>query len=82
MGKALLLLKKIGFDTIEAEEQKLLRKALSQLAGITGIRIHGYTGSNESETKNHTAVIAFDIKNNLNSSLAKKLAGQGGIGTR
>ena len=78
----MLLLKQIGFDTIEAEEQKLLRKALGGLAGIAGIRIHGYTGRTESETKHHTAVIAFEIKNKLNSSLAKRLAGQGGIGTR
>lgn len=82
LGKALLLLKQIGFDTIEAEEQKLLRKALSGLAGIPGITIHGYTETMESETKHHTAVIAFEIKNKLNSSLAKRLAGQGGIGTR
>ena len=82
LGKALILLKKIGFDTIEAEEQKLLRKALNGLADIKGIRIHGYAGSNESEIKQHTAVISFEIKNSLNSSLAKKLAGQGGIGTR
>jgi selenocysteine lyase/cysteine desulfurase len=82
LGKALLLLKQIGFDAIEAEEQKLLSKALSGLAGIPGIKIHGYTGSMESEIKHHTAVIAFEIKNTLNSSLAKRLAGQGGIGTR
>ena len=82
LGKALLLLKQVGFDTIEAEEQKLLRKALSGLAGITNLKIHGYTGNNVSEIKHHTAVVSFEIKNNLNSSLAKRLASQGGIGTR
>jgi selenocysteine lyase/cysteine desulfurase len=82
LGKALFLLNQIGFDTIEAEEQKLLRKAISGLAGIPGVTIHGYTGRTENETKHHTAVIPFEIKNNLNSSLAKRLAGQGGIGTR
>lgn len=82
LGKALILLKQIGFETIEAEEQNLLRKALSGLAGITDLKIHGYTGDNGSETTHHTAVISFEIKNNLNSSLAKRLAAQGGIGTR
>jgi selenocysteine lyase/cysteine desulfurase len=82
LAKALLLIKQIGFETIEAEEHRLLYKALSGLASIPEIKIHGYHDSNESEIEHHTAVIPFEIKNNLNSSLAKKLAGHGGIGSR
>ncbi|MDP2234848.1 MAG: aminotransferase class V-fold PLP-dependent enzyme [Bacteroidales bacterium] len=82
LAKALLLIKQIGFETIEAEEYKLLHKALSGLASIPEIKIHGYPDSKESEIEHHTAVIPFEIKNNLNSSLAKKLAGHGGIGSR
>jgi selenocysteine lyase/cysteine desulfurase len=82
LAKALLLIKQIGFETIEAEEHRLLHKALSGLASIPEIKIHGYPDSKESEIEHHTAVIPFEIKNNLNSSLAKKLAGHGGIGSR
>jgi len=82
LAKALLLIKQIGFETIEAEEHKLLLKALSGLTSIPEIKIHGYPDSKESEIEHHTAVIPFEIKNNLNISLAKKLAGHGGIGSR
>ena len=82
LGKALQLLQRIGFELIEVEEQKLLRKALQGISTIKGAKIHGIQGSGEMHTHRHTGVISFDVKNKLNSSLAKNLAHGAGIGTR
>jgi selenocysteine lyase/cysteine desulfurase len=82
LGKALQLLHRIGFGMIEAEEQKLLRKALKGISSIKGAKIYGMPVDGEMQTINHTGVLCFDVKNKLNSSLAKNLGHGAGIGTR
>lgn len=82
LGKALQLLQRIGFDVIEVEEQKLLRKALQGISSISDARIHGIQSNGEMQTSKHTGVLSFEVKNKLNSSLAKNLAHGAGIGTR
>jgi len=82
LGKALQLLQRIGFDVIEAEEQKLLRKALEGISSIPDAKIYGIPVNGEIQTSKYNGVIAFGVENKLNSSLAKNLAHGAGIGTR
>lgn len=82
LGKALQLLQRIGFDVIEVEEQKLLRKALQGISSIQGAKVHGIQVIGEMHTSKHTGVLSFEVQNKLNSSLAKNLAHGAGIGTR
>jgi selenocysteine lyase/cysteine desulfurase len=82
LGNALQLLQRIGFDVIEDEEQKLLRKALQGISSIQGAKIHGIQVIGEMHTSKHTGVLSFEVQNKLNSSLAKNLAHGAGIGTR
>jgi selenocysteine lyase/cysteine desulfurase len=82
LGKALQLLQRIGYDVIEAEEQKLLRKALEGISSIPDAKIYGIQVKGEMQPSKYNGVIAFEVKNKLNSSLAKNLAHGAGIGTR
>jgi selenocysteine lyase/cysteine desulfurase len=41
LGKALLLLQRIGTDLIQKEEQELTAYALHCMAQVTGMKIHG-----------------------------------------
>jgi selenocysteine lyase/cysteine desulfurase len=82
LGKALNILQRIGFDVIEVEDQKLLRKALQGISSIPDAKIHGILSNGEMQSSKHTGVLAFEVKNKLNSSLAKNLAHGAGIGTR
>ena len=82
LGKALQLLHRIGFKIIEADEQLLLSKALKGISSIKDAKIHGMPDDGELQTINHTGVLSFEVKNKINSYLAKNLAHGAGIGTR
>ena len=51
LGKALLLLQRIGLDLIREEEQVLTRQALKGLSQIPGLTIYGV------KTRNRTRVL-------------------------
>ena len=82
LGKAIQLLQRIGFDVIEFEEQKLLHKSLKGISSIPDVTIYGIQSNGEMQTNKHTGVLSFEVKNKLNSGLAKNLAHGAGIGTR
>jgi selenocysteine lyase/cysteine desulfurase len=82
LGKALLLLNRIGYDHIEEHEKKLTSKAMKEMAGIPGLKLHGLV-QNESFIPAHKiGVIGFDLKDRMSSKVAGKLARRGGIGLR
>ncbi|PKP31326.1 MAG: hypothetical protein CVT99_09250 [Bacteroidetes bacterium HGW-Bacteroidetes-16] len=82
LGKALVLLQRIGMDLIREEEQALTRKALRGMEQITGLEIYG-TKNPDSPGFNHkVGVIVFNIKNKMPNHVAKQLALRGGIGVR
>lgn len=82
LGKALLLLKRIGMDVIKEEEQALTRHALIGLAKIPGILLYGITDTDSPEFKYKGGVIPFGIKGSLLGKLASELTIRRGIGVR
>ncbi len=82
LGKALLLLQRIGMDVIREDEQALTRQALVGLAKIPGLRIYGVTNPDSPGFANKIGVIVFRLENMMADQVAKRLAGQHGIGVR
>jgi len=82
MGKALLILKRIGMELIREEEQELTRYALRELSQIDGITIYGIKNPDSQNFAHKGGVIVFNLKNIFSNVTAKKLAETGGIGIR
>ena len=82
LGKALVLLQRIGFDVVQDEEQALTAKALRGLARIPGLRIFGINNSDSRRFAQKGGVIVFRLKGIMANRVAKELAERGGIGVR
>jgi selenocysteine lyase/cysteine desulfurase len=82
LGKALVLLQRIGLDVIQAEEQALTARALRGLAQIPGLRIYGVKDPDSPRFAQKGGVIVFGLGNIMPNRVAQELAGQGGIGVR
>jgi selenocysteine lyase/cysteine desulfurase len=82
LGKALLILNRIGFDHIEAHEEKLTSKAMNEMAGIPGLKLHGSIAEWSSFPDHKIGVVSFELKEKMSSGVAGKLARRGGIGVR
>ena len=82
LGKALVLLQRVGLDVIQEEEQALTGRALAGLAQIPGLKVYGVKDPNSPRFAQKGGVIAFDLGNILPSRVAKALAERGGIGVR
>jgi len=81
LGKALVLLQRIGLDVIREEEQALTERALRGLMQIPGLRVFGITPDSP-RFCDRGGVIVFDLKNKMATQVARELAEQGGIGVR
>jgi selenocysteine lyase/cysteine desulfurase len=82
LGKALILLQRIGMELIREDEQILTARVLSGLAKIPDITIYGIKDPGSPDFKNKAGVIAFELKNKMPIRIARQLALQGGIGVR
>ncbi|KAF0199835.1 MAG: csd [Bacteroidetes bacterium] len=82
MGKAMLLLQRIGFDLIEMEERSLTNQALKEISGIPAIQLHGMLSANPDGQVGKTGVIGFSVKSMMPATVARKLALSGGMGVR
>jgi selenocysteine lyase/cysteine desulfurase len=82
LGKALLLLNKIGLDLVQEEEQALTRHALRGLSQIDGLTIYGIKNPDLRGFAQKGGVIVFSLKSMFSNVIAKKLAETGGIGIR
>ena len=82
LGKALVLLQRIGLDVIREEEQALTGRALYGLTQIPGLKIYGVKDLDSPRFAQKGGVIAFDLGNILPSRVARGLAERGGIGVR
>lgn len=82
LGKSLVLLQRIGMDTIQAEEHRLTARALQGMAQIPGISVYGVKDTNSAQFANKGGVIAFSLKNYMPNTIANELAKQSGIGVR
>jgi len=82
LGKALVLLQRIGLDLIREEEQALTKRALCGLAQIEGLTIYGIKDPDSPSFAQKGGVIVFSLKKLFADVVAKELAERGGIGTR
>jgi selenocysteine lyase/cysteine desulfurase len=82
LGKALVLLQRIGLDVIQEEEQTLTGRALRGLAQIPGLKIYGIKDPDSPRFPQKGGVIVFSLKDVPHNLAAKELADQGGIGVR
>jgi selenocysteine lyase/cysteine desulfurase len=82
LGKALVLLQRIGLDLVQEEEQALTGQALRGLAQIAGIKVYGVNDPGSPRFNQKGGVIIFSLKGVLPGQVAKQLAEQGGIGVR
>ena len=82
MGKALVLLQRIGFDVIQAEEQALTARALRGLKQIPGITVFGISDPNTPQFAHKGGVIVFRVEGLMAPRVAQALAKRGGIGVR
>lgn len=82
LGKAMLLLRNIGYDQIGAEEKQLTAAALQKLATIKNLKVFGVADPNSPRFDRKIGVIVFDMKNKMAGRIADKLAHNRGIGIR
>jgi selenocysteine lyase/cysteine desulfurase len=82
LGKALVLLQRIGLDVIQEEEQALTGRALRGLAQIPGLTIYGIKDPDSPRFAQKGGVIVFRLEGIMANRVAKELAEQGGIGVR
>lgn len=82
LGKALMLMKRIGMDVIQQKEQELTKRALTGMAGIPGLKVYGIKDLDSPSFAHKIGVIVFSMKSMLPSRLANELALQRGIGVR
>ncbi len=82
LGKALVLMQRIGFDVIQEEEQALTERALRGLAQIPGLTIYGIKDPDSPRFAHKGGVILFRLQNKMANQVARELAERGGIGVR
>lgn len=82
LGKALLLLQRVGFDVIEQEEQALTARALRGLARLPGVVVHGMKDPESPRFARRGGVIVFDVRRMTPGRVARELAERAGIGVR
>ena len=82
LGKALLLLKRIGMDIIENYERNLTQKALNGLKAIPKLKILGIQDIQSPNFLKRGGILSFSLKNVPHNLTAKLLAEYGGIGAR
>jgi selenocysteine lyase/cysteine desulfurase len=82
LGKALLLLQRIGLDLIEDEERALTERALRGLARIPGLEVYGIKDPDSPRFAQKGGVIVFRLDGLMADRVANKLAERGGIGVR
>lgn len=82
LGKALLLLQRIGLPVIEAEEEALVSRLLRGLASIDGIEIFGIEEPAQDGRPTRGGVVSFSVKGVPHNLVAKRLAEEAGIGVR
>ncbi len=82
LGKALVLLQRIGMNLIREVEQALTRRALHGMAKIEGLRIYGVTDPDSPGFPHKLGVIVFGMKSMFSNKLAEELSIRSGIGVR
>ena len=78
MGKAMEILKEVGFDAIQEHEQKLVRRMIDGLKQFDNVVIYGDTEN----ITDRVGVVTFNFTDINSYFLAEKLTELGGVATR
>ena len=81
LGKALMLLRRIGLEVIQEEEQALTAQALRGMAQIPGVEVYGIKDPDSPAFARKGGVISFTVKDTMAGPVAEALAARG-IGIR
>lgn len=82
LGKALVLLQRIGLDVVQEEELALTARALRGLAQVPGLTVYGIKDPGVPAFASKGGVIIFNVKDVMPDRVAGELAARGGIGVR
>ncbi len=82
LGKALLLVQRIGIDIIAEEESSLIRRTLTGMATISGLQTYGLSDPDSPRFARKTGAIVFNVKGKVASQISKELSARSAIGTR
>lgn len=82
LGKAFVIMQRIGLDLIRAEEQALTTYALHGLAQIKSLTVYGIDDPSSPRFAHKAGVIVFTLKGLMSDKVAKELSTLGGIGVR
>lgn len=82
LGKALMLIRHIGFDVIRAEEARLTRRAMQGMLTIPGLEIKGTSDPSSPIMERKTGIILIEMKNRMPGRIATRLAWHSAIGVR
>lgn len=82
MGKAFILLQRIGMDVIREDEQTLTGHTLRGLTLIPGLTIYGIRDPDSPRFEQKGGVIVFSLKGKMADRVARELSEKGGIGVR
>lgn len=81
LGKALALLRRIGLEVVQQEEQFLTAQLLRGMAQISGVEVFGIKDPGAPAFAHKGGVIAFSVKDTMAGPVAEALAARG-IGIR
>ncbi|HUT44531.1 MAG TPA: aminotransferase class V-fold PLP-dependent enzyme, partial [Desulfobacterales bacterium] len=82
LGKAFVLLQRIGMDLIQEEEQALTAWTLRGLSQIAGLKMYGIREPDSPRFAQKLGVIVFELKGMMSNRVAEQLNMQSGIGVR
>jgi selenocysteine lyase/cysteine desulfurase len=82
LGKAMVLLQRVGMDVVEEEERALTRRAVRGLARVPGARVYGIQDPDSPRFQAKGGVIVFELATVPRNLVAKELSEQAGIGVR
>ncbi|WP_024772254.1 aminotransferase class V-fold PLP-dependent enzyme [Aquimarina macrocephali] len=82
LGKALVLLQRIGMDVVHKEEQVLTKRILDGMSKIPGLTVFGVNDPKSPKFDDRIGVIVFETKGILHNKLAEEMFRKGGIGVR
>ncbi|MBI5479713.1 MAG: aminotransferase class V-fold PLP-dependent enzyme [Deltaproteobacteria bacterium] len=74
------LIEQVGWDVIQAHEERLVRHALERLARIPGLTVYGQP--QEYDLGNRLGVLSFNLQGLHHALVAAILSYEGGIGVR
>ena len=82
LGKALVLLQRVGLDLIREEEKALTSKILHGMAQIPGLKVYGIGDPASPKLDHKVGVVVFGLKGMMADKVAKELTVRSGIGLR